>query len=242
MKVMECQTYEELSQKAARITADTIKEKPDAVLGLATGGTPEGTYRELIRLHQTENLSFQNVTTVNLDEYAGLSSDDPNSYHFYMNDRFFQHIDSKPSRHFIPNGNADDLEAECRRYEQLADSLGGTDIQLLGIGRNGHIGFNEPGTSFKSRTHVVTLNEQTRQANARYFPSIDSVPKKALTMGIQTILSSKRILLLISGKSKAEAVRKLLEGNISEDFPASALHLHSNVTVLIDREAASLRP
>lgn len=134
------------------------------------------------------------------------------------------------------------MEAECRRYEQLVESLGGTDIQLLGIGRNGHIGFNEPGTSFKSRTHVVTLNEQTRQANARYFPSIDSVPKKALTMGIRTILSSKRILLLISGKSKAEAVRKLLEGNISEDFPASALHLHSDVTVLIDREAASLRP
>ncbi|MBY4602519.1 MULTISPECIES: glucosamine-6-phosphate deaminase [Bacillus] len=242
MKVMECQTYEELSQKAARIAADTIKEKSDAVLGLATGGTPEGTYRELIRLHQTENLSFKNVTTVNLDEYAGLSSDDPNSYHFYMKNRFFQHIDSLPSRHFIPNGNADDLEAECRRYEQVVESLGGTDIQLLGIGRNGHIGFNEPGTPFKSRTHVVTLNEQTRQANARYFPSIDSVPKKALTMGIQTILSSKRILLLISGKSKAEAVKKLLEGDISEDFPASALHLHSDVTVLIDREAAALRP
>lgn len=242
MKVMECQTYEELSQKAARIAADTIKEKSDAVLGLATGGTPEGTYRELIRLHQTENLSFKNVTTVNLDEYAGLSSDDPNSYHFYMKNRFFQHIDSLPSQHFIPNGNADDLEAECRRYEQVVESLGGTDIQLLGIGRNGHIGFNEPGTPFKSRTHVVTLNEQTRQANARYFPSIDSVPKKALTMGIQTILSSKRILLLISGKSKAEAVKKLLEGDISEDFPASALHLHSDVTVLIDREAAALRP
>ncbi|MGG1246466.1 glucosamine-6-phosphate deaminase [Bacillus spizizenii] len=237
MKVMECRTYEELSKQAARIVADTIKEKPDAVLGLATGGTPEGTYRELIRLHQTENLSFQNVTTVNLDEYAGLSSNDPNSYHFYMNHLFFQHIDIQPSRYFIPNGNADDLDAECRRYEQVIESLGGTDIQLLGIGRNGHIGFNEPGTPFKSRTHVVTLNEQTRQANARYFPSIDSVPKQALTMGIQSILSSKRILLLISGRSKAEAVKKLLEGDISEDFPASALHLHSDVTVLIDREA-----
>ncbi|MCY7916054.1 glucosamine-6-phosphate deaminase [Bacillus vallismortis] len=242
MKVMECQTYEELSQTAARIVGDTIKKNPCAVLGLATGGTPEGTYRELIRLHQTENLSFQNVTTVNLDEYAGLSSDDPNSYHYYMNHRFFQHIDSQPSRHFIPNGHAVDLESECRRYEQLVKSLGGTDIQLLGIGRNGHIGFNEPGTPFQSRTHIVTLNEQTRQANARYFSSIDSVPTKALTMGIQTILTSKRILLLISGKSKAEAAKKLLEGDISEDFPASALHLHSDVTVLIDREAAALRP
>ncbi|WP_456279762.1 glucosamine-6-phosphate deaminase [Bacillus sp. K7] len=242
MKVMECQTYEELSQTAARIVGDTIKKNSGAVLGLATGGTPEGTYRELIRLHQTENLSFQNVTTVNLDEYAGLSSDDPNSYHYYMNHRFFQHIDSQPSQHFIPNGHADDLESECRRYEQLVKSLGGTDIQLLGIGRNGHIGFNEPGTPFESRTHIVTLNEQTRQANARYFSSIDSVPTKALTMGIQTILSSKRILLLVSGKSKAEAAKKLLEGDISEDFPASALHLHSDVTVLIDREAAALRP
>ncbi|MCI3984743.1 glucosamine-6-phosphate deaminase [Bacillus vallismortis] len=242
MKVMECQTYEELSQTAARIIGDTIKKNSGAVLGLATGGTPEGTYCELIRLHQTENLSFQNVTTVNLDEYAGLSSDDPNSYHYYMNHRFFQHIDSQPSQHFIPNGHAVDLESECRRYEQLVKSLGGTDIQLLGIGRNGHIGFNEPGTPFQSRTHIVTLNEQTRQANARYFSSIDSVPTKALTMGIQTILTSKRILLLISGKSKAEAAKKLLEGDISEDFPASALHLHSDVTVLIDREAAALRP
>ncbi|KAF1680630.1 MULTISPECIES: glucosamine-6-phosphate deaminase [Bacillus] len=241
MKVMEVQTYEELSQKASSIVADIIRKKPDAVLGLATGGTPEGMYRELIRLHQTENLSFRNVTTVNLDEYAGLSSDDPNSYHYYMKSRFFQHIDSKPSRHFIPNGQADNLEAECRRYEQIVEALGGTDIQLLGIGRNGHIGFNEPGTPFKSQTHVVTLNEQTRQANARYFPSIDSVPKKALTMGIQTILSSKRILLLISGKSKAEAVKQLLEGDINEDFPASALHLHSDVTVLVDREAAASR-
>lgn len=221
MKVIECQSYEALSQKAAGIVAETVREKPDAVLGLATGGTPEGTYRELIRLHQTENLSFQNITTINLDEYAGLSGDDPNSYHCYMNDRFFQHIDSQPSRHFIPDGNAGDLEAECKRYEQLIESLGGADIQLLGIGRNGHIGFNEPGTSFQSRTHVVALNEQTRQANARYFPSIDSVPKKPLQWGFKRFSQASRFFCL----SPAQAKPKLPNGCWTDKSARNSLRL-----------------
>ncbi|ATO27460.1 glucosamine-6-phosphate deaminase [Bacillus atrophaeus] len=241
MNIFECDYYEDLSKKAADIIAETVRQKPDAVLGLATGGTPEGVYRELVRLHKTEGLSFKNITTINLDEYAGISSEDPNSYHHYMNTHLFQHIDSEKTRHFLPDGKAEDVEAECERYDRLIDSLGGADIQLLGIGQNGHIGFNEPGTSFKSRTHSVELDEQTRQANARYFPSIDDVPKKAITMGIETILSSKRIVLIASGKSKAAAVKTLLDGKISEECPASALHLHPHVSVLIDKEAASLR-
>ncbi|MBY8911530.1 glucosamine-6-phosphate deaminase [Bacillus sp. YC2] len=238
MNVIKCRNYEELSQKAAAIIAETMKQKPDAVLGLATGGTPEGVYKELVRMHRTEGLSFQNVSTINLDEYAGLSPEDKNSYHYYMNTHLFAHIDSRKDRHFLPDGRANDLEAECERYDRLAESLGGADIQLLGIGHNGHIGFNEPGTPFQSRTHVVELDEETRQANARYFPSIDQVPKKAVTMGIETILSGKRLLIMASGKSKAQAVKQLLDGNISESFPASALHLHPDVTVLIDEEAA----
>ncbi|KXZ17231.1 glucosamine-6-phosphate deaminase [Bacillus nakamurai] len=238
MNVIKCRNYEELSQKAAAIIAETVKQKPDAVLGLATGGTPEGVYKELVRMHRTEGLSFQNVSTINLDEYAGLSPEDKNSYHYYMNTHLFAHIDSRKDRHFLPDGQADDLDAECERYDRLAASLGGTDIQLLGIGHNGHIGFNEPGTPFQSRTHVVELDEETRQANARYFSSIDQVPKKAVTMGIETILSGKRILIMASGKSKAQAVKQLLDGRISESFPASALHLHPDVTVLIDEEAA----
>ncbi|AWG40676.1 glucosamine-6-phosphate deaminase [Bacillus velezensis] len=238
MNVITCRHYEELSEKTAAIIAETVKQKPDAVLGLATGGTPEGVYKELVRMHRSEDLSFRNVTTINLDEYAGLSPEDKNSYHYYMNTHFFAHIDSRKDRRFLPDGRADDLDAECGRYDRLIQTLGGADIQLLGIGHNGHIGFNEPGTPFESRTHVVELNEETRQANARYFPSIDQVPVKALTMGIGTILSGKRILIMASGKSKAQAVKQLLDGRISEAFPASALHAHPDVTVLIDEKAA----
>ena len=203
MNIIEFADKDQLG-KAAALIARTIASKPDAVLGLATGGTPIDTYK-LIQLHQAKQLSFKQTRTVNLDEYAGLHPDDENSYMTYMKRHLFDHIDLPSDQYFLPNGAASHLEEECLRYDQLIEDLGGIDLQLLGIGQNGHIGFNEPGTSFDSKTHVVHLDENTRQANARYFSSIDEVPTHAITMGIASILSSKKILLLASGKSKAKS-------------------------------------
>ncbi|MGE6630174.1 glucosamine-6-phosphate deaminase [Bacillus sp. NPDC077027] len=241
MNIIEFKDSQHVSKEAASIIAKTIHEKPNAVLGLATGGTPIGTYQELIHLHQEKGLSFRQIKTVNLDEYVGLDSDHANSYMTYMKEHLFDHIDIPRENYHLPNGSASDLAGECLRYEHFIQSLGGVDIQLLGIGQNGHIGFNEPGTPFSSKTHVVALDENTRQANARYFSSIHDVPKKAVTMGIQSILSSKKILLLATGKSKAEVIKYLEHAEVHPDFPASALKLHQNVTVLIDQEAGSLR-
>ncbi|MFS0655196.1 glucosamine-6-phosphate deaminase [Bacillus sp. 179-C3.3 HS] len=241
MKIIEFKDKYELGKEAAAFIARTIEEKPDAVLGLATGGTPMDTYKELIQLHQSNQLSFKQVRTVNLDEYAGLEPEDENSYMTYMKRQLFDHIDIPEGQYHLPNGNASNLTEECLSYEKLIQELGGIDLQLLGIGQNGHIGFNEPGTPFDSKTHVVQLDENTRQANARYFSSIDEVPKEAITMGIQSILSSKKILLLASGTSKAEVIKYLEQAEIHPDFPASALKLHSDVTIFIDKEAGSLR-
>ncbi|WP_077615869.1 glucosamine-6-phosphate deaminase [Caenibacillus caldisaponilyticus] len=241
MKVIRVKDYQELGKKAAAIIIEHVKAKPDAVLGLATGSTPQTTYRELIRDHKENGTSYRQVTTVNLDEYIGLSPEDPNSYHYFMKKELFEAIDIASENTHLPNGEAADLEAECRRYDDLIRSVGGIDLQLLGIGRNGHIGFNEPGTSFQTRTHVVELAEDTRKANARFFPSLDAVPTSAITMGIQNILESKRILLLASGPAKAEAMARLLnQREITEAFPASCLHLHDDVTVIADEAALSL--
>lgn len=241
MKVIRVKDYQELGKKAAAIIIEHVKAKPDAVLGLATGSTPQTTYRELIRDHKENGTSYRQVTTVNLDEYIGLSPEDPNSYHYFMKKELFEAIDIAKENTHLPNGEAADLEAECRRYDDLIRSVGGIDLQLLGIGRNGHIGFNEPGTSFQTRTHVVELAEDTRKANARFFPSLDAVPTSAITMGIQNILESKRILLLASGPAKAEAMARLLnQREITEAFPASCLHLHDDVTVIADEAALSL--
>jgi len=241
MKVIRVKDYQELGKKAAAIIIEHVKAKPDAVLGLATGSTPQTTYRELIREHKENGTSYRQVTTVNLDEYIGLSPEDPNSYHYFMKKELFEAIDITKENTHLPNGEAADLEAECRRYDDLIRSVGGIDLQLLGIGRNGHIGFNEPGTSFQTRTHVVELAEDTRKANARFFPSLDAVPTSAITMGIQNILESKRILLLASGPAKAEAMARLLnQREITEAFPASCLHLHDDVTVIADEAALSL--
>ncbi|UXC31981.1 MULTISPECIES: glucosamine-6-phosphate deaminase [Bacillus] len=241
MNIIEFESKEQLGKEAAAIIAHAIAAKPDAVLGLATGGTPIDTYKELIQLHQAHQLSFKQTKTINLDEYAGLDPEHENSYMTYMKRHLFDHIDLPQSQYFLPNGNAAHLEKECLRYDQLIEDVGGIDLQLLGIGQNGHIGFNEPGTLFNSKTHVVQLDENTRQANARYFSSIDDVPTHAITMGIASILSSKKILLLASGKSKAKVIQYLEQAEIHPDFPASALKLHEDVTVLIDREAGSLR-
>ncbi|MGG3804488.1 glucosamine-6-phosphate deaminase [Metabacillus fastidiosus] len=240
MKLIVVKNSDEMSKLAAEKMLAVIKEKFNATIGLATGGTPKGVYAELRKDHQANGTSYGQIKTVNLDEYVGLSPDDPNSYHYYMNEEFLSHINIKEENIHLPNGIADDLQTECKRYEEIISSLGGIDLQLLGIGHNGHIGFNEPGTSFESRTHLVHLTEETIQANSRYFDSIDDVPTKALTMGIKTILESNEIILVANGKEKAKAIKFLVEDPIDELVPASALRSHANVTIIVDEAAASL--
>lgn len=238
--VIKVKDYEEMSKRACEHLVNKIHELDHPVLGLATGSTPEGLYKRLIEKYNNDEVSFEGATTFNLDEYVGLNKEDPQSYHFYMMDKLFNHIgDLSPDNIHLPNGAARDLEQECQDYEALIRKAGDVDIQVLGIGKNGHIGFNEPGTPFTSRTHVVDLDESTREANSRFFDSMEDVPKQAITMGIETIMESKEILLLVSGKEKAEALARLLEGEMSEDFPASVLRKHNHVTIIAD-EASTL--
>lgn len=237
MNIIKVKDYDEMSKQACSFLLENMSQLDKPVLGLATGSTPEGLYANLIKSYQEGKVSFKNVTTFNLDEYVGLQADDPQSYRYYMNDKLFSHIDILTENAHVPNGDAADIEQECKDYEQLIADAGKVDVQILGLGLNGHIGFNEPGTPFSSRTHIVDLKESTRQANARFFDSIDEVPVKAITMGIDTIMDSKKILLLVSGKNKAEAVARLVNGEVSEDFPASILKLHEDVTVIADEEA-----
>mgnify|MGYP000144320894 CR=1 FL=1 len=240
VKVLIVKNYEELSLETALRIAEAVRSNPDIVLGLATGGTPLGCYRELIRMHREEGLSFSRVTTFNLDEYVGLPPDHPQSYHYYMFHNLFDHVDVRRENVHIPDGMAEDLDEECRRYEEAIKEAGGIDLQLLGIGRNGHIGFNEPGSPFDSRTRVVKLSEQTRKDNARFFNSIDEVPTHAITMGIGTIMEARRIILIASGEAKAEAIAKAVKGPKTVDVPASALQDHPDCLFIIDKEAASL--
>lgn len=240
MKLITVKNYDEMSQKASSFILDLIQSKEKPVLGLATGSTPEGLYKYLIKAYEEGKASFQHVTTFNLDEYVGMERTDANSYYSFMQENFFKHVDISPSQTFLPNGKAVDLQAECKNYEELIANANQVDIQVLGVGLNGHIGFNEPGTSFSSRTHVVDLDESTRQANSRFFESLDEVPTQAITMGIETIMESKMILLLVSGEQKAEALVRLLEDNaITEDFPASILREHPNVIIIADEAASS---
>jgi len=226
-----------MSKKACAHIVSRIKEKPDLVLGLATGSTPIGLYQNLIAEYKNNNISFRRVVTFNLDEYVGLDGNDPNSYRYFMDHQLFNHIDIDKNNTFIPNGTAENIEEECKNYEALIKKFGGIDLQILGIGRNGHIGFNEPGSPFNSRTQYIRLAESTRQANSRFFPSLDDVPTHAITMGIGTILEAKEILLLISGKGKQEAVRRLFTEEPNEDFPASAIKTHPKVFVFVDEDA-----
>ncbi|MEO8380675.1 MAG: glucosamine-6-phosphate deaminase [Acidobacteriota bacterium] len=220
-----------LSAHAASLLLQAIRESPRAVLGLPTGRTPIGMYQRVVRECSREYHCFRNVTTFNLDEYAGVAAGHPGSYASYMREHLFDHVDLDPRNTHIPNGHAADLEAECRRYESELREAGGLDLTFLGLGRNGHIGFNEPGTSFDSRTRVVELTQSTRHANADLFPD-GQVPSHALTMGIATILESRRIVLLAAGSGKEEAIARLRTGEVSETFPASALRKHGDVTVL----------
>ncbi|MEH7238756.1 glucosamine-6-phosphate deaminase [Bacillus sp. JJ1562] len=240
MKVVAVKDFKEMSQLAAAMISHQVKEKPNSVLGLATGGTVVGTYEELIKDHGQNKTSYENIQTVNLDEYLGIDKDHPNSYHHFMMENLFSNININQENIHIPNGLANNYEEEGQKYEKVISDLGGVDLQLLGIGVNGHIGFNEPGTPFNSVTHVVELEESTRQANLRFFNSIEEVPTHAVTMGISTIMNSRKILLLVSGKTKAEILEKVINEDITETIPATVLKNHPDVTIIADEEALSL--
>jgi glucosamine-6-phosphate deaminase len=239
MKVVVCTDYDEMSKQAAQVFADHIQAKPDIVLGLATGGTPEGMYAELVRMHKQEGLDFSRVRTFNLDEYVGLEPTHDQSYRCFMNTTLFDQTNIKKENTRVPDGLAGDLEKQCLEYEEAIKAAGGIDLQLLGIGVNGHIAFNEPGGTRDSRTRVVELDESTRQANSRFFNSIDEVPTHALSMGIGTILEAREIVLLAGGENKADAIAQTLEGPATAQVPASLLRDHPNVTFIIDKAAAS---
>lgn len=240
MKIYKVKNYDEMSKKAANIVAAQVVLKPDCILGLATGSTPVGTYKELIRKYENGELDFSEVKTANLDEYKGLGKDAGQSYYYFMHDNLFRHINIDMANTNIPCGTAEDGEAECRRYEEVLESLGGVDIQVLGIGHDGHIGFNEPGEAFDKVTHCVDLTEMTIEANKRYFASADEVPRQAYTMGIGTIMKSKTIILAASGKDKAAILKEALYGPVTPFVPASILQFHPDVIVVADEEALSL--
>ncbi|MCY6369115.1 glucosamine-6-phosphate deaminase [Clostridium ganghwense] len=239
MRIIAVDNYEEMSIKAAKIIASQIILKPDSILGLATGSTPVGMYKELINMYKNRELDFSNVKTFNLDEYYGLSEENDQSYHYFMRKNLFNYINVKEKNIHIPNGNVADIEAECENYEKVIKESGGIDIQVLGIGGNGHIGFNEPDINFEASTHLVNLTQDTIEANSRFFSSIEEVPTKAISMGIKTIMQSKKILLLANGEGKADAVYGMIKGKISPEVPASILQLHNDVTVIVDKEASS---
>ncbi|MDE6415254.1 MAG: glucosamine-6-phosphate deaminase [Anaeroplasmataceae bacterium] len=239
MKIIRCKNYEEASKVAGEIISASIKTKPDIVLGLATGSSPIGTYKNLIKDYENNNISFKDVKTYNLDEYVGLDRSNPQSYYYFMNENLFDHIDINKENVHIPYALPSALEESCEKYSEALEKVV-VDIQLLGIGANGHIGFNEPKTPFEQKTFIVNLTEKTREDNKRFFKSIDEVPTKAITMGIAEIMKAKKIILIATGKGKAEAVKRLLSKEVTTDFPASALHLHQDVVVITDEEAMSL--
>lgn len=236
MEFITVDTYSELSRRAANIIAAEMILNKKAVLGLATGSTPIGVYTRLIELNRAGDIDFSEIRTVNLDEYCGISSENPNSYSFFMNENLFGKVNINPKNTHIPNGNAENSDAECERYNALINSLGGIDVQLLGIGKNGHIGFNEPNTSFRKGTHVIELKEDTRIANSRFFSSLEEVPKSAITVGIHTIMNAKRIVLIANGKEKKEILDKAFSGGVTPEIPASILALHPNLTVIYSKE------
>ncbi|MGQ9597124.1 MAG: glucosamine-6-phosphate deaminase [Thermoproteota archaeon] len=239
MRVIITKDYNEMSRKAAKIIAEQIRRKPNSVLGLATGSTPLGAYKELIRIHKEEDLDFSKIITFNLDEYYGLAPTHPQSYHYFMFENLFNHININPKNVHIPDGLAKDVEAFCEQYEAEIKKASGIDLQLLGIGRDGHIAFNEPGSPLMGRTRQVALAEETVKDNARFFKSEEEVPRLAITMGCGTIMEAKKIILLANGEGKADAVAATIEGPITSQITASILQMHPNVTIIIDEAAAS---
>ncbi|MCE4050535.1 MULTISPECIES: glucosamine-6-phosphate deaminase [Bacillaceae] len=240
MKWIEVDNYEKMSAQAADAIIRLVKEKPDAILGLATGGTPAGTYKRLAEDFKQNKTSYENIKTVNLDEYVGLEANSEQSYSYYMDKHLFDHIDIKRENVHLPKAETPPYEQDAAEYEELIDKLGGVDLQILGIGENGHIGFNEPGTSFTSKTSVVELDESTREANARYFENRDDVPTHAISMGISTIMKSRKIILLASGSKKAPILYNLFQTEVTEDIPASILKQHPDVTIIADSEALAI--
>ena len=237
MRLIICNNYEEMSKEAAKLVAGLITLKPDCVLGLATGSTPVGMYENLAKLNKDGEIDFSRVTTYNLDEYYPISPENDQSYRYFMNVNLFDNINIDKKNTYVPNGETENPKEECENYEKLVSSLGGADIQILGIGQNGHIGFNEPDKCLDANTHVTDLTESTIQANSRFFDSIDDVPKKAITMGIATILKAKKIVLLASGKNKHAVVKELLDSCISTNNPATMLKVHPDVVLICDNEA-----
>ncbi len=239
MRIVLSETYRDMSRKAAYIVASQVILNPRSVLGLATGDTPLGLYHMLISMHWTGDLDFSGVQTFNLDEYYGLSPENPQSYHYYMTHNFFQHINITEKQWHIPDGTTQNVEEECRRYDKAIDHAGGIDLQILGLGVDGHIGFNEPDGKFERGTHFVELQQSTIEANARFFNSPEEVPRHALSMGIKSIMKAKQILLLASGEAKAEIICQALRGEVLPELPASVLQLHPNTICILDRAAAA---
>ena len=239
MKVIITENYEEMSKKAAEIIIDVVKNNPNAILGLATGSSPIGMYNNMAKDHKENGTSYKNVKSVNLDEYVGLTADHDQSYAYFMRTNLFDKIDIDLKNTNLPCGSAPDAQKECDRYNALLETMK-QDVQVLGLGSNGHIGFNEPGTPLSSVTHIVDLTENTIKDNSRLFASIDEVPRQALSMGIKNIMQAKSILMVVSGKNKAAAVKGMVKGEVTPDLPASVLQLHPFVTIVCDKDAASL--
>ena len=242
MRIYKAKDYVDMSRKAANIVSAQVIMKPNCVLGLATGSTPIGLYKQLVEWYNKGDLDFSEVMTVNLDEYKGLSRDNDQSYYYFMHQNLFDHVNITAENTHLPNGMEPDSQKECQEYTDLIQSLGGVDLQLLGIGHNGHIGFNEPGEAFDKQVHCVNLTQSTIEANKRFFASADDVPKQAYTMGIKTIMQAKKILIVASGEDKAEIVRDAFFGPITPKVPASVLQLHNDVTLVADEAALSKLP
>ena len=240
MRIIFTRDYEDMSLEAAKIVAGQLYLKPESVLGLATGSTPVGLYEKLVQLYEVTGLDFSGVTTFNLDEYVGMAPQHPQSYHYFMSEHLFSKVNLRPDHCFVPDGMAEDLAAEGRRYDARIAQAGGIDLQVLGIGRNAHIGFNEPDIKFEAMTHKVRLDDETIRANARFFERQEDVPRYAISMGIRNIMLARRVLLLANGKEKAEAVRAAVCGGVSPKAPASILQLHRDATFIVDAEAAAL--
>lgn len=239
MKIYRTKDYDEMSKKAAHIIAAQIVIKPDCVLGLATGSTPVGTYKNLVEWYKNGDLDFSTLSSCNLDEYRGLSPENDQSYRYFMNTNLFDHVNIRKDHTFVPDGLQENSDKACQMYEQIIRDLGGIDLQLLGLGHNGHIGFNEPAEEFPKITHCVDLTESTIQANKRFFEKESDVPRQAYTMGIGTIMSAKKILVVVSGKDKAEILSKIINGPITPQIPATILQLHPDVTIVADNAALS---
>ena len=237
MKIYKAKDYKDMSRKAANIISAQVIMKPNCVLGLATGSTPIGTYDQLVEWYNKGDLDFSEVTTVNLDEYKGLPRTNDQSYYYFMHQHLFDRVNIDPERTNVPNGMEPAAEQEYGRYEELIRSLGGVELQLLGLGHNGHIGFNEPGEAFEKETHCVDLTESTIEANKRFFASADDVPKQAYTMGIKTIMQAKKILIVVNGENKADIVERAFFGPVTPEVPASILQLHNDVTLVGDEAA-----